>query len=180
MSADHAGEAVECQHSAFACAAACDDIVACACVQQCSCEDSVLHVCKLSLVVSCIHTIVFDFKAHGFHDLAQGLLNDAVLGRLAVLVDQCDSHIYYSLFKNTVIKVQFYINKYTIALIRTAMDFLYQNMDKAEISSLSPDLHQDDRSEHDHAAQDFPAGHPLSQEQSACDHRKHRFQTHQE
>ena len=85
---------------------------------------------------------------------------------------------YYSLFKNTVIKVQFYTNKYTIALIRTAMDFLYQNMDKAEISSLSPDLHQHDRREHDRAAHYFPAAHPLSEKQRARDHRKHRFQAH--
>jgi hypothetical protein len=76
-------------------------------------------------------------------------------------------------------KVQFYISKYTIALIRTAMDFLYQNMDKAEISSFSPYLHQHDRGEHDHASQKFSAGHPLSQEQSTRDHRKHRFQTHE-
>ena len=76
-------------------------------------------------------------------------------------------------------KVQFYISKYTIASIRTAMDFFTANMDKAEISSLSPDLHQHDRGEHDHTAQKFSAGHPLSQEQSTRNNRKHRFQTHE-
>ena len=60
------------------------------------------------------------------------------------------------------------------------MDFFTVNMDKADIWSLSPDLHQYDRREHDHAAHDFPAAHPLSKEQSARDHRKHRFQAHEE
>ena len=81
MAADHTGEAVECQHSALSGAASCDDIIACAGIQQSSCKDAVLHICELCLVIRRVHAVVLNFKSHGLHNFAEGLLNDPVLSQ---------------------------------------------------------------------------------------------------
>ena len=94
MAADDTGEAVQCQHSAFAGAAAGDDIVGRAGVQQHSGQDAVLHIGQLGGIIGGIHAVVDDLVAHRLHDLAQGCFNQGVLGGLTVFVDQCDFHIF--------------------------------------------------------------------------------------
>ena len=92
MAADDAGEAVQRQHGTFAGAATGDDIVGCAAVQQDGGQDAALHIGQLCLVVGSIHAVVDHLVAHGFHDLLQRCFDEAVLGSLAVFVDECDLH----------------------------------------------------------------------------------------
>ena len=92
MAADDAGEAVEREHGALAGAAAGDDVVDGATVEQDGGKDAVLDVGELGGVLSGVHTIVVDGVAHGLDDLLECLLDDGVLGGLAVLVDEGDLH----------------------------------------------------------------------------------------
>ena len=92
MAADDAGEAVQGQHGALAGAAAGDDVVGSAAVQQDGGEDAALHIGQLGGVIGGIHTVVDHLVAHRLHDLLQSGLDDAVLCGLTVLVDECDLH----------------------------------------------------------------------------------------
>ena len=98
VAADDAGEAVQGQHSALTGAAAGDDVVRSAGVQQHSGQDAVLNVGQLGGIVGGIHTVVDDLVAHRLDDLAQGGLDQGVLGGLAVLIDQSDFHNSFSPF----------------------------------------------------------------------------------
>ena len=66
----------------FACAAAGDDVIAGAGVEQSRGKNAVLHVGQLLFVFSCVHSVVADFEAHGLYDFAEGSFDDAVLGSL--------------------------------------------------------------------------------------------------
>ena len=92
MAADHAGEAVQGQHGTLAGAAAGDDIIGCAAVQQDGSQNAALHIGQLGSIVGSVHAVVDHLVAHGFHYLFQGSFNDAVLGGLTVLVDECNFH----------------------------------------------------------------------------------------
>ena len=98
VAADDAGEAVQGQHSALTGAAAGDDVVRSAGVQQHSGQDAVLNVGQLGGIVGGIHAVVDDLVAHRLDDLAQGGLDQGVLGGLAVLIDQSDFHNSFSPF----------------------------------------------------------------------------------
>ena len=79
-------------------AAAGDDVVRSAGVQQHSGQDAVLNVGQLGGIVGGIHAVVDDLMAHRLDDLAQGGLDQGVLGGLAILIDQSDFHNIFSPF----------------------------------------------------------------------------------
>ena len=92
MAADDAGEAVQGQHGALAGAAAGDDVVGSAAVEQDGGEDAALHIGQLCGVIGSVHAVVDHLVAHRLYDLLQSGLDDAVLCGLTVLVDKCDLH----------------------------------------------------------------------------------------
>ena len=92
VTADDAGEAVQRQHGALAGAAAGDDVVRRAGVEQHRGQNAVLHVGQLGGVIGGVHAVVVHGKAHRLHHLAQRLFHNGVLGGLAVFVDECDFH----------------------------------------------------------------------------------------
>src|SRR5699024_3561466 len=92
MAAEHAGEAVERQHRAFACTTAGDDIISRAGVEQHGGEDAVLDIGQLGGIVGGVHAVVYDRVAHRLDNLAQSFFDQRVFGSLAVFVNQCDFH----------------------------------------------------------------------------------------
>ena len=92
VAADHPGEAVHGQHGPLAGAAAGDDIVRRAAVQQQRTQNAALDVGELGLVVGGVHAVVVYSVAHGLHHFFQRRQDNAVLCRLAVFVDECDFH----------------------------------------------------------------------------------------
>ncbi len=92
MAADDTGEAVQSQHGTLAGAAAGDDVIGRAAVEQDGGQNAALDIGQLGLVIGCVHAVVDYLVAHGLHHFFQGGFNDAVLGGLAVLVDECDLH----------------------------------------------------------------------------------------
>ena len=92
MSADHIGEAVECQHRPLSGTAARHDKIGRTGIQEHTGKDSVLHIGELSRILCRVHAVIIDRVAHRLHDLFQCLLDDGILGGLAVLVDECDLH----------------------------------------------------------------------------------------
>ena len=92
MAAQHPGEAVQSQHGALAGAAAGDHIIGGAAVEQDGGQDAVLDIGQLGLVVGGVHAVVDHLVAHGLHRLLEGGEDDAVLGGLAVFVDERDLH----------------------------------------------------------------------------------------
>ena len=70
MAADHAGEAVQGQHGTLAGAAAGDDEVGGAAVQQDGSQNAALHIGQAGRSVG-VHAVVDHFMAHGLHDLLQ-------------------------------------------------------------------------------------------------------------
>jgi len=92
VAADDAGETVQCQHGALAGAAAGNNVVRSAAVQQDGSQNAALHIGQLCSIVGGVHPVVDHLMTHGLHHLFQGSFNDAVLGGLTVLVDKCDLH----------------------------------------------------------------------------------------
>ena len=92
VSADHAREAVEREHGALAGAAAGDDEVGGAGVQEGGGEDAVLHVGQGRGSFVRVHAVVVDLEALGLDHGPEGVEDHGVLAVLAVLVDQCDAH----------------------------------------------------------------------------------------
>ena len=93
MAAQHFGKGIAGQHGSLAGTAAGDHIVRRAAVQQDGPQDAALDVGELGLVVRGVHAVVVYGVAHGLHHFFQGRQDGAVLGRLAVLVDERDLHI---------------------------------------------------------------------------------------
>ena len=94
MAADHTGEAVQCQHGTLAGAAAGDDIVGCAGVEQHSGQNTVLDIGQLGGILGGVHAVVDDLMAHRLDDLAQRGFDQCVLSSLTILIDQSDFHIF--------------------------------------------------------------------------------------
>ena len=92
MSAQHPGEGIAGQHGALAGAAAGDDVVGRAAVEQDACQQSALHIGQLARIIGGIHAVVEHLVAHGLHNLAQAGLDHAVFGRLAVFIQKRDFH----------------------------------------------------------------------------------------
>ena len=92
VAAEHAGEAVAGQHGALAGAAAGDHIVGRAGGEQQGGQQAALDVGELALVLGGVHAVVDHGVTHGFHDLLQGGLDHGILGRLAVFVDERNTH----------------------------------------------------------------------------------------
>ena len=106
MAADNAGEAVQGQHGTLAGAAAGDDVIGCAAVQQDGGQNAALHIGQLCGVIGSVHAVVDHLVAHGLHHLFQGGFNDAVLGGLTVLVDECDLHSSFFSFYDLLLQAQ--------------------------------------------------------------------------
>ena len=92
MAAQHAGEAVAGEHGALAGAAAGDHVVGGTAVQQRGGQDAVLDVGQRVRALGGVHAEVEHLVAHRPDDLLERGLDHAVLGVLAVLVDECDFH----------------------------------------------------------------------------------------
>ena len=94
MAADDTGEAVQRQHGTLAGAAAGDDIVGCAGVEQHSGQNTVLDIGQLGGILGGVHAVVDDLMAHRLDDLAQRGFDQCVLSSLTILIDQSDFHIF--------------------------------------------------------------------------------------
>ena len=92
MAAEHAREAVEREHRALAGAAAGDDVVCRAGVEQDGGEDAVLNIGQGRLTGDAVHAVIVDLVAHRGDDLFERGFDGRVLGGLAVFVDQSDAH----------------------------------------------------------------------------------------
>ena len=92
VTADHPGEAVARQHGALAGAAARHDVVCRASVEEDGGEEPALDIGQLRGVLRRIHPVIVHDVAHRLHDLPERGLDEAVLCRLAVFVDECNSH----------------------------------------------------------------------------------------
>ena len=90
--AQHPGEGIAGQHGALAGAAAGDNVVGRAAVEQDAGQQPALHIGQLAGIVGGIHAVVDHLVAHGFHNLAQAGFNHAVLGRLTVFIQKRDFH----------------------------------------------------------------------------------------
>ena len=94
MSAQHAGEAVAGKHGAFAGAAAGHHIVRRSGVQQQGGKQAALHISQLGLILRAVHPVIVHRMPHGLDNFPQRGLDQAVLGRLAVFIDQRNTHFH--------------------------------------------------------------------------------------
>ena len=92
VAAEHAREAVERQHRALARAAAGDDVIRRAGVEQNRGENAVLHIGQLAFAFLAVHAVVIDLMTHRSDNLLERGLDRRVFRRLTVFVDQRNPH----------------------------------------------------------------------------------------
>ena len=86
-------EAVAGEHCALAGAAAGDDIVGSAAVEQDSCEDAALDIGQGDIVARAVHTVVENGMTHGLDYLLERRFDSRILCGLTVLVNKSYFHI---------------------------------------------------------------------------------------